>query len=249
MNGPLFTVAWLTWRQLFARRRAWLAGAIVVLPFLLTFFYRFVSQDGEGDRLVFMMGLNRELVLGVLLPVTAVIFGTTAFGGEIDDGTLIYLLVRPVQRWTVVLVKYLVAALITAVIVSAAEFLAWFALRNAELPWTFAWSFIVAAFVGSLIYCALFGFLGLITRRGLIVGLIYAIVFENILARKLVGVRSLSVREYSITIAEWASNGIVKWAQPGVSVATVWWAGSVILAACLIATMRRLGRYEMAERL
>src|SRR5689334_8782818 len=153
MNSALATVAWLTWRQLFARRRGWLAGAIIVVPFLFTFVYRFVSQDAEGDRLIFMMGLNRELVLGVLLPITSVIFGTTAFGGEIEDGTLIYLLVRPVQRWSVVLVKYLVAALISAGIVSAAAFLAWFAMRNAELPWAFAKSFIVASVMGSLLYC------------------------------------------------------------------------------------------------
>jgi len=243
------TVAWLTWRQLFARRRAWLAAAIVALPFLITFFYRFASDDREGDRLVFLMGLNKELVLGVLLPITAVIFGTTAFGGEVEDGTLIYLLVRPVPRWSVVLVKFAVAALVSAGVVSASVLLAWFALRNAELPWAFAQGFLTATMIGAVIYCGIFAYLGLVTRRGLVFGLVYTIVFENILARNLAGVKWLSVREFTITLAQWAGGGAIKWPQPGVPITTVWVAGSLILGAALAATMRRLARYEMAERL
>lgn len=249
MSGALMTVAWLTWRQLFARRRAWLAGAIVVLPFLFTFFYRFASEDREGDRLVFLMNLNRDLVLGVLLPITSVIFGTTAFGGEVEDGTLIYLLVRPVHRWRVVLVKYLVAALISAAIVSASVLLAWLALRNAELPAAFAKGFLAASVTGALIYCGIFAYLGLVTKRGLVIGLVYTIVFENILARNLPGVKWLSVREFTVSVAQWASSETVKWPQPGVPMTTVWVAGTIILAAALALTMRHLERYEMAEPL
>lgn len=249
MNGALMTVAWLTWRQLFARRRAWLAAAIIGLPFLLTFFYRFASEDREGDRLVFLMGLNKDLVLGVLLPITAVIFGTTAFGGEVDDGTLIYLLVKPVQRWSVVLVKFAVATLISAAIVSASVLLAWLALRNADLPWTFVRGFITAVLLGAIVYCGIFAFLGLITRRGLVFGLIYTVVFENILARNLPGVKWLSVREFAVSLAQWAGGDAIKWPTPGVPMTTVWVAGSIILALSLTATVRRLARYEMAERL
>ena len=249
MNGALMTVAWLTWRQLFARRRAWLAAAIVVLPFLLTFFYRFASEDREGDRLVFLMNVNRDLVLGVLLPITAVIFGTTTFGGEVEDGTLIYLLVRPVQRSSVVLVKYAVAAVVTAVIVAASLLLSWLALRTAELPPAFVRGFITAAFIGAFLYCGIFAYLGLVTKRGLVIGLIYTIVFENILARNLPGIKWLSVREFTISLAQWAGGDAVKWPQPGVPIATVWVAAAIILVAALWSTMRRLGRYEMAERL
>lgn len=249
MNGALMTVAWLTWRQLFARRRGWLAAAVVVMPFLLTFFYRFASEDREGDRLIFLMNLNGGLVLGVLLPITSVIFGTTAFGGEIEDGTLIYLLVRPVRRWMVVLVKFAVAALISAATVSASLLLAWFALRNAELPAAFAKGFVTAAIIGAVLYCGIFAYLGLVTRRGLVFGLIYTIVFENILARNLPGVKWLSIREFAVSLAQWAGGEAVKWPQPGVPMTTVWVAGSIILAIALTATMRRLVRYEMVERL
>jgi ABC-2 type transport system permease protein len=243
------TVAWLTWRQLFARRRAWLAAAIIVLPFILTFFYRLTSEDREGDRLLFTLGMNREIVIAVLLPLTAVLFGTTAFGGEVEDGTLIYLLVRPVSRWQVTLVKYAIAVLVTLSIVTAAILLAWFALRTPELPWTVPKAFIAASIVGSIVYCALFSYVGLVTRKGLVIGLLYVIFFENVLTRNLPGVKWLSVREFGISVAQWAGEGIVKFTDATVPMTTVWVAGSIIVVAAMAATMRTLMRYELAERL
>ena len=43
--------------------------------------------------------------IGVLLPLVAVIVGTSALGSELDDGTIVYLLARPVPRWRIVIVK------------------------------------------------------------------------------------------------------------------------------------------------
>lgn len=249
MKGPFMTIAWLTWRQLFARRRGWLAAAIVVLPFILTFFYRLASEDREGDRLIFMLGMNREIVIGVLLPLTAVIFGTTAFGGEVEDGTLIYLLVRPLPRWRVALTKYLVAVLVTVVIIAVAILFAWLALRTAELPGVVPRSFVSASLVGALVYCALFSYVGLVTRKGLVLGLLYVIFFENVLTRNLPGVKWLSVREFGVSVAQWAGGGVVKFADASVPMTTVWIVGSIILVAALSMTIRAMTRYELAERL
>jgi ABC-2 type transport system permease protein len=243
------TVLWLTWRQLFARHRVWLAAVTIILPFILTFFYRLSSEDNEGDRIRFMMTMHRELVLGVLLPVVALVFGTTAFGGEVEDGTIVYALAKPVPRWQIVLVKFLVSMVVTTAIVAAAELLAWQALRNAELPGRFLWGFVVAAAVGAAIYCAAFTFIGLVTRRALLYGLLYVIFFENVLARNFEGVAALSAKQFTVSVAQWASNEIVKWQPPPVSITNVWIVGGVIVIASIVATMRRLSRYELAERL
>ena len=103
--------------------------------------------------------------------------------------------------------------------------------------------------MGALVYNGIFAYLGLVTKRGLVFGLIYTIVFENILARNLPGVKWLSVREFTVSVAQWAGGEAVKWPVPGVPITTVWIAGSIILAGSVAATMRRLARYEMAERL
>src|SRR5204863_7617380 len=85
--------------------------------------------------------IDRDIVLGVLLPLTALVFGTSAFGGEVDDGTLIYLMVKPVPRWRLTFSKYLVAFLATVAVIVSAMFLAWIAIQNGasiRVPLAFA---------------------------------------------------------------------------------------------------------------
>jgi ABC-2 type transport system permease protein len=249
MNGLLDgTVMWLTWRQLFARRRIWLAAAFALAPLLFTLVFLVVGDDGSDARLGFLTGLQRDIVLGTLLPLAGVVFGTTAFGGEVDDGTLVYLLVKPIPRWRVVLSKLVVATLSTLAVIAPAVVLPWLVLRNADLPASFAGGFLAGAAVGSAIYCALFLSLGLATRRALVVGLLYVIGFEATLSRSLGGLRSLSVREFSVAVSQAASAGAVK-VPDALAMSTVYWMGTIMLVGATAWTMRKLIRYETAERL
>ena len=36
------------------------------------------------------------------MPLVALIFGTAAIGSEIEDGTAVYLIVKPIPRWRIV---------------------------------------------------------------------------------------------------------------------------------------------------
>src|SRR5262249_27053556 len=118
MSSPLNgTVMWLTWRQLFARRRLWLATAFSLAPVPFTLVFRVLADDGPSSETTFFGTLMREIVMGTLLPLAALVFGTTAFGGEVDDGTLLYLLVKPIQRWQVLTSKFVVAVLSTIAVV------------------------------------------------------------------------------------------------------------------------------------
>jgi len=183
-----------------------------------------------------------------LLPLAGVIFGTTAFGGEVDDGTLVYLLVKPIRRWTVVLSKLAVASLSTLAVIAPAVVLPWLVLRGPDLPFSFAGGFLVGAAVGAVIYCALFLSLGLATRRALVVGLLYVIGFEATLSRSLNGLRSLSVREFSVSVSQAASAGAIK-IPDAISMSTVYWMGTIILVGAVAWTIRKLVQYELAERL
>jgi ABC-2 type transport system permease protein len=223
MSGPLNgTVMWLTWRQLFAKRRLWLAIAFSLVPLLFTLVFRVLVDDGPASETTFYNALTREIVIGTLLPLAALVFGTTAFGGEVDDGTLIYLLVKPIPRWHVLVSKLVVAA------------------RVAE-------SYVAGASAGALVYSAGFLALGLANKRSLVIGLLYVVSFEGILSRSLAGFKSLSVREFSLAIAQAASGGAVT-IDGAVSTTTVWWMGTIILAVALYWTATRLVRYEVAER-
>ncbi len=241
------TVMWLTWRQLFARRRIWFAVAIALAPLLLTGLFWIVGDDGGPARLEFFGRLQREIVIGTLLPLVAVIFGTTAFGGEVDDGTLVYLLVKPIPRWQVAISKFAVATLSTFAVIMPAVLFPWLVLHNAELPLSAPMSYLTGALAGAVLYCAGFLLLGLTTRRSLVVGLLYVIGFEGLLTRQMAGLRSLSVREISVAIAQRVSDGGIV-GPPTVPMSTVYWMGTIILVVALGATMWKLGRYELAER-
>ena len=243
------TIVWLTWRQLFARRRLYLAAAFSLTPLLVALLFRVLVPDGGGASAEFLTGLVREFVIGTLLPLAAVVFGTTAFGGEVDDGTLVYLLVMPLPRWRVVVWKYVVAVLSTAAVMLPAVLLPWLAVRTPDLPLRVPLSYLAGVGVGCLIYCAIFVTLGLTTRRALVFGLLYIVAMEMVLSRSVIGTKSLSVREFSISVAQWAGKGAVNLAESAVTLATVWTMGTIMLVGAIALAMWKLHRYEVAERL
>jgi ABC-2 type transport system permease protein len=241
------TVMWLTWRQLFARRRIWVAVAFALAPVLFTLVFKLVADDGEGGRVAFFGTLSREVVIGTLLPLAAVVFGTTAFGGEVDDGTLVYLLVKPIQRWHVVASKYVVAALSTLAIAVPGVVLPWLLLGHPDLPARVPLAYAIGAAVATVLYTALFLGLGLKSKRALVIGLLYVIAFEGFLSRSLPGIRSLSIREYAISVSQAASNGTV--ILPGsIPMATVKVMGAIILIGAIAWSMRKLVRFELSEK-
>ena len=67
---------------------------------------------------------------------------------------------------------------------------------------SFAFGLALGALAGGLAYCALFALLSVLTRHAVVVGLIYLLIWENLLGGLLDGVRWLSVSRWSGAIAE-----------------------------------------------
>jgi ABC-2 type transport system permease protein len=186
-------------------------------------------------------------VIGTLLPIAAVVFGTTAFGGEVDDGTLIYLLVKPLPRWRVVLSKYAVAVVATVAVMVPAVILPWLVVRTPEMSVRVPLGFLAGIGAGALVYCAIFLTLGLTTRRALVAGLLYVVAIEMVLSRNLSGAKALSVREFSITIAQSAAQ--TRLSNLPVTLATAWTMGTLMLVGAMGLGIWKLRKYEVAERL
>lgn len=248
MSGPLNgTVMWLTMRQLFAKRRLWLAIAFSLAPLLFTLIFRLLVDDGPASETTFFTTLTREIVIGTLLPLAALVFGTTAFGGEVDDGTLLYLLVKPLQRWQVLASKLVVSIVSTLAVVIPAILLPWLVLSGPDVSARAATAYLVGAAAGTLLYCSLFLWLGLTNKRALVIGLLYIVSFEGILSRSMPGFKSFSVREYSLATSQATSGGAIV-VDGAVSMATVWWMGTIILVIAIALAAFRLVQYEVAER-
>lgn len=249
MNPFHSTVAWLTWRQMFANRRLLLATGVALLPALFTAFFLLMSAAGT-ERTGFFVLLQREIVIGTLLPITALIFGTAAFGSEAEDGTIVYLLLKPIARWRVVTTKYLVCAAAAAAVMVPAVVVPWALLRSETLPVAVARGLLSGAVAGAVVYSAFFVVLGLLTKRAFTIGLVYVIGFENVLSRSGgSGVKFLSIREFSVAVAQSVEGAASTLGTATIPLATVRNVGAVIIAVSLAVAVWKYRRYQLAERL
>ena len=60
----------------------------------------------------------------VILPLTALVIGSSVLGAEIDEGSIIHLLATPVRRSAVIVTKFVVGTLLTMLFVAVPELIA-----------------------------------------------------------------------------------------------------------------------------
>lgn len=188
------TVARITARGLFGRRRVLV---LVPLPLLLVGLAALMRYTGVAPE-QWAGGVVVGLGLGVLLPITALIIGTGVLGSEIDDGTVVHLLTTPLSRTEILLSKLAVAAGVTAVTTAVPLYITGVLAGSARLGAGLA----VGALVGSVAYSALFLLLSLVTRRPVLLGLVYVLIWEGLLGNFVRGTRVLSVEQYVGTVAD-----------------------------------------------
>jgi len=186
----------VTLKALLGRRRTLLIGLLGALPVLVAVLIR--VGGGRPDAPVVL----DALVIRTVLPLVALVMGTAAFGSEIDDGTLIFQLIKPVPRWQTAVAKTSVAAALTAALVLPPMIITGLLLGGTgSASIGVALGFTVAGLAGCIAYAIGFAALGLVTSRALIVGLGYTLIWEGVLAGILEGTRFLSVRQATLGIA------------------------------------------------
>ncbi|HEY8846933.1 MAG TPA: ABC transporter permease [Candidatus Limnocylindrales bacterium] len=238
LSGAVATIANVTLRALLGRRRTLLMLLVAGAPVLLGLIVR-----ANGPRPESLVGALDGLIITSVLPIVALIFGTAALGSELDDGTAVHILTKPIPRWVIVVPKLVVAAGLTALMIVPSTILSGIligGMGSRELGITFA--FALAALIGSFVYVAIFVALSAATSRGLVIGLGYSLLWEGILAGALPGTQLLSVREYL--------RGIISTIGPHDTLTSVVGAQGFVLAAVafVVATVLasfRLARYEI----
>jgi ABC-2 type transport system permease protein len=109
-------------------------------------------------------------------------------------------------------------------------------------------AFATAIVLGATLYAAIFVTLGLTSKRALVLGLLYVVVLEITLSPNVAGLKSLSVREFVMTVVGALAAGKPGITAGAVPMKTVWTMGAFFLIAGLGLGIRWLSRYEMAER-
>jgi ABC-2 type transport system permease protein len=230
------TVLRLTLRGLFGRRRFLLLlplPALVVGMALLADALGAVPAEWGQPVLV---GLG----FAVVLPVMALIVGASVLGSEIDDGTVVHTLAKPLPRREIVLSKLVVAVAVTAVTVGAGMWLAGLMAGPPRL----GLGLLAGIAVGALAYSAVFLALSLVTRRPVLMGLVYVLLWEGLLGGLVDGTRVLSIRQYSVTVAELVADTTLFAGTVSVPVSLAM-AGIVTAGATLLA-IGRLRSFSLA---
>ena len=231
--APLIEV---TLRGLLGRRRTLLLVLLAGLPVLIALLIRISGGRPDADRVL------DTLVVRTVLPLVALIIGTAAIGSEIEDGTAVYLMVKPIPRWRIALAKGLVAAGLTAALVVPAVVLTGFLLGDRTDPQTAIVGFSVACLVGGSAYAMAFMALSVFTSRALLLGLAYTLIWEGVLSGLLEGTKFLSIRQATLGVAaalcvDVPGDPLV----PAVSVAVL----AVVLVGGFLLASWKLARFEI----
>jgi ABC-2 type transport system permease protein len=190
------TIVRLGVRSIFGR---WRGVLLIVLPVVLLGISVLVRVL-VGDDLHSAEGTLYGLGLVVIVPLVALLATSGLLAPEIDDGSISYLLAKPISRHTIVASK-LVVALACVLVFGALPMLASGLVLQAGSP-SFAVGFGLASLVGGAAYCAVFALLSVLTRHAVVIGLIYLLVWEGLLGGLLDGIRWLSITRWSAELVD-----------------------------------------------
>ena len=177
--------------MLWSRRTIFMA-LVVGAPVILALVVRIVQSMGVAPLRINSVRVDGAGIFGMMIwilylrfivPVLGVFYGTSLIADEVEDKTITYLFTRPVQRGAVLLGKYLAYLVCTTLVVLPSVMIVYFLLVplgqvGASFVQLLTDLAILAA--GLAAYGALFAWVGTLLKRPLLVGLVFAFGFEQV---------------------------------------------------------------------
>ncbi|GAB2914759.1 ABC transporter permease [Nonomuraea fastidiosa] len=193
-------VAGITYRALLGRRRIIL---LLLLPLALIGLAVLFRVFGAADQRSAVL-LLQNFAIGTMLPLLGLIAGTGVIAPEIDDGTIIHLMSKPISRPTIVTTKFVVATSLLALFAAVPTYVSgWLLLRNED---GVAAGFALGTLAAGIAYAALFLLLGVVTRHAVTIGIVYALVWESLIGNFVPGARRFSIQRWGQSIADQISD-------------------------------------------
>jgi ABC-2 type transport system permease protein len=249
------TVAGITMRATLSRKRA----LLFALPAVILILFTVALKASHPPSRPWPSHVLGTFGFSVLIPLTALIIGTSVLGAEIDDGSIIHLLATPVRRSSVIMTKFFVATVLTIIFAAVPEFIAALIAgggttqpsggpRHFVPPVDVSGSKLaLGLFVGALacavIYNAIFVMVSVATTRAIAVGLLYVLIWEALLSNFVSGARLLSVGHYGLGIANGFANDPTL--NAGLTVATSVIMGAVVTVAALALAVKLLSSFTL----
>jgi ABC-2 type transport system permease protein len=220
----------LTLRGLLGGKRAVL---LLLLPVLLLLVAG-LTRWGSGGSPDATSNLAASFAMGTLLPLMCLLIGTGVIGPEIEDGSIVYLLSKPLPRRTIAISKLAVATATSLVFGTISTIAA--ILIAGDRGWWLTNAYATAVALAAIAYTAIFFMLAILTRSAVIVGLIYALLWEGVLGGYVPGIRVLSVRQWALASAEHILDGqpdLAVNSEVGLTAAVIMLALTTVIAAVI----------------
>jgi len=194
------TILRLSTQALLGRRRGLVLIIIPVLLIALAVVIRALVGSGTGYEIIGSIGYALALPLVALLAASAVL------GPEVDDGSIVYLIAKPISRHRVALSKYAVAWLATLALGALPLLVAGLVLDSADPGRAVGWA--LSGAVAGTAYSALFLGLAALTRHAVVFGLLFVLLWEGLLGGLLRGIRWLDIGAWGREVGAAVSDAI-----------------------------------------
>ena len=185
----------------------WRRLIVIALSGLPGFFSIIAGNSGVSTE-EFVEAVIEGLSISLIVPLVTLMVAAPLFADEIDDRTLANLTLSPIPRWQIVLPKLLSAVTVASVPI----FIGVFAAAVIGVPddhFSFGLAIAAGSLIGIVCYGSLFAFVGTITTRAIVFGLVYAFIWETILASIAPGLRYVSVKMQVLSITNALDTDVV----------------------------------------
>ena len=243
------TVASLTSRSLLGRKRTLVLLllplallALCILARVLAGLDSDIERQLDGSLAPDLLG---AFGIAILMPLLTLIAGTGSISPEIEDGSIVYLLAKPLNRYSIVVTKLVVA--IGVVIAFGVVPIAVAGVVLTGQVGTVTVGYTVGALAAGIAYSAVFLLLAVVTRNAVVVGLIYALIWESLVGGLVPGAQTLSIQQWSLAVVRQVLGDSAE--RLGVEAAVGFGAGLVLLTVVTLVATGYAGRRLQSLRL
>ncbi len=198
--GAILWIAWFSVREMARRKRLISLALINLLPVLLVAVIRIWFPDKGITAQIQLVSLSHDVFIEWLIPIAAMAVGIPAIGEQVDDGTIVFMWTRPIKRRAIYLGRLLAAQIVSTVLMFGSLVLC-FMIMVSEGVSVITFDFLklyVTTFLiiglGAFTYTAVFAAMGTFFKKPVLLAILLAFGWENLVTKIPARVQELSLR-------------------------------------------------------
>lgn len=155
------------------------AAVLTLLPAAAALLWKLTARDEWEPDVAYSL-ITTTMVFGLSLVIMSVVFCTNVVSQEVEQKTIVYLLTRPVRRWSLLLAKFAAALVFVIVAVWVCDLLlATVAYGPGHFKGTPVGRDLLILPLGAVAYGGLFLLLATLFNKPLVYGLLFAFGYES----------------------------------------------------------------------